>query len=200
MQYRSGNNAHEPTNPNTNSRCWLFIIRNGIYDSSPHAWHPHINFAAWISTKRPGDYYYTIRGVFQTVTPRNYYTLKSRYSHDAEWIPIQLSDYRRISEFTDRLNTPRYSKAFMFGVQVQSGVPNPVKTTPLHKIGFNIPDYPDLIHEYNMLVDARRMEGMEVEPDAPLDAEDDLVNIPGSMYYAPSRTVYDMINNPDDDD
>lgn len=151
MQYRSGTNPHEPTDPNTNSRCWLFLIRSADYADLPRAWEPHINFCAWITTSNPASSRHFIRGIFQTVTPRNYYTLKTRYSKKAEWIKIQLTDYRRIQEITQG-ELPRFSTRHWYGLQV-TGPTSPVPTRPLHRIGYNIPDYPDLVEDYILLQD-----------------------------------------------
>lgn len=201
MQFRSGYNPHEPTDNNTNSRCWIFIIRNASFPYLPRAWEPHINFCAWISTTLPNGRYLS-RGVFQTVTPRNYYTLKTRYCKKAEWIKIQLTDERRISEFTQRV-LPRNSVRYHFGYQVIPGQNNPVHTIPMHRIGYNIPDYPDLTEDYEYAEYARidsQVPATDVVDDAYPDYDEDPdidENVlPEGHYYYNSRGRVSYVFNP----
>lgn len=177
MQYQTGNNPHEPTDNNTNSRCWLFIIRRSRLGLLPRAWEPHINFCCWIVRDNPDGTYF-IRGVFQTTTPRNYYTLKSRYCKQAEWMKIGLHSRARINEITQG-PLPNYSRRHWYGLQV-TGPTSPVVTIPLHRIGYNIPNYPDLTEDYILAYDLQATGHFDdtmvddgVGPDLDSDDDDD---------------------------
>lgn len=155
MQYRSGSNPHEPTNNSVSSRCWLFILRDSYFKQSPQAWQPHANFCAWLAYPVNNAGKYLVRGVIQFNSTRNYYTLKSRYSHYAEWIPITPTDQRRISEFTEG-KIYGSAQRFSFGVQLKNNY-SPTVTRPLHKVGLNI-DIPDLVEDFENSIWASHIE------------------------------------------
>lgn len=138
MQHRSGTNPHEPVLEDKRSRVWKFILRDISEPRVPESFIPHVNLCAWFSKPQDSNaYYYTVRGIIQTTNPRNYYTLKTRYSKRAEWIPVLPSDLRQINEFLTG-PVPRLARRF---------VHRNANPTPLHKVGYNI-EVPDLVSEY----------------------------------------------------
>lgn len=136
MQYRSGNNPHEPLFDDRRSRTWKFILRGAYSPRLPEAFVPHVNLCSWISQPQGQSSSFLLRGVIQTINPRNYHTLKTRYSKEAEWIPVG-SDQRQVEEFT-RDPMPSRARRYIFRTE---------STTPLHKVGYNI-QVPDLCEDY----------------------------------------------------
>lgn len=100
MQYRSGDNPHEPTSNQTSSRVWKFFIRHASYRRLPEAFVPHVSLCAWISSPQGRTSSWLLRGVIQFSSTRDYLTMKRRYSKQAEWIPINVSDQYQIQEYT----------------------------------------------------------------------------------------------------
>lgn len=145
MQYRSGLNPSEPTNNNTSSRCWIFIIRNSEFRITPFAFQPHANYCCWLSYPPTRGGRIFIRGVLQFNSTRNYYTLKTRYSKAAEWIPKTPSDIRALAPI---MTDPIYGAAqrHSFGTPLVNNY-SPTPTVNLHKVGFNI-EVPDLIEDF----------------------------------------------------
>lgn len=142
MQYRSGTNPSEPSNPEEKSQTWKFILRSAQYPTLPEAFGPHTNFVAWIAQPQGNSGRWLIRGYCQWANRRNYYVLKTRYSHDAEWIPVPYNDVRPLNEFTiDPI--PRTAVRYSVGVPI----PQYRSTINLHRVGFGI-EVPDLITEY----------------------------------------------------
>lgn len=150
MQYRSGANPYEPTNPDTRSRAWLFIYRGASYPTLPEAFLPHTNFVAWLSSPQGSTGRYLIRGYCQWSNPRNYHTLKTRYCKRCEWIPIDYRDRRQFDEYVYN-PVPFRAERFYYGVPL--GQKRVQKTTPLQVVGLNI-QVPDLIEDYQSLLDA----------------------------------------------
>lgn len=144
MEYRSGKNPAEPLFNDRRSRAWIFIIHEVTHRNVPEAFVPHTNFLAWFTTKNLGSTGYHVRGYCQWLNPRNYHTLKTRYSKHAEWIPVEITDKRIFNQFTTD-PAPTRSQHFIHGVPF--GQYPPHQTIPLHKVGLGI-EVPDLISEY----------------------------------------------------
>lgn len=148
MQYRSGNNPHEPLYNDKRARAWKFIIRGAFYARLPEAFSPHVNYCAWIASPQGRSTRWLIRGYIQTTNPRNYHTLKTRYSKQAEWIPVDYLDQRVFAEFsTDPI--PHNAVRLTTGIPLR--MPSVHQTVPLHKVGLNI-DVPDLTEDYHVVL------------------------------------------------
>lgn len=156
MDYRTGDNPHEPVTDDKRSRAWLFILRGSYYPKSPEAFLPHVNHCAWIATRVGRFDRWLLRGVIITDNPRNYRTLKTRYSKLCEWIPIlPLRQKHIVEEFTIR---PIPVGSYRWVAQ------NPTPT-PLHKVGYYV-TVPDLIEDYEAAIWLAEQEGaQDVIPD-----------------------------------
>lgn len=139
MQYRSGHNPHEPTNPDHRSRVWKFILRRDHEALDPLAFLPHCTQVAWIFTPYPrSPTWGMLRGIVRfSPNPRNYHTLKTRYSKNAEWIPVSLNATDTIAEYTTR-SLPHGSTRYVYWNE------NP---QPLQVVGLGI-EVADLIESY----------------------------------------------------
>lgn len=148
MQYRSGDNRHEPLSDEAKSNCWKFLIRN-VYDPSlPAAFAPYVNFVAWIATAKTVNTW-LIRGFVQFKNRRTYRIMKVRYSKRAEWIPVSASDNRIYNEFVmDPL--PKDSQRFQIGVplgQSDSILPNKLPIYGMDYTGPDLVEAYDAFHE-----------------------------------------------------
>lgn len=179
MQYRSGSNRHEPLYDDKRSRAWVFILRNADSVKLPEAFLPHTNFVAWDAS--PGPVRWTLRGYCQWANPRNYHTLKTRYSKDAEWIPKDLDDKRVFEEHTTR-PIPKSSYRYIHGVPY--GHYPPKTTIPLHKVGMDI-TVPDLIQDYKDLLYLREVENEPQEEEPTYAPDDGLVTDDGIYWFDP---------------
>lgn len=135
MNYRTGNNPHEPIAEDHRSRVWQFIIRSGYTHYDIEGFSQHANLVGWISRRVDGMY--LIRGICQFSNPRSYYIMKTRYSKTAEWIPLKATDLFKISEYTTRAYPTD-------GIRTVLSNPNP---TPLEKVGYGIV-VPDILEDY----------------------------------------------------
>lgn len=156
MQHRTGDNPHEPQREDQRSRAWKFILRGAYYPKSPEAFVPHVNKCSWIASQIGRFDRWTLVGVIVTTNPRNYYTLKTRYSKDCEWVPLLASKTSVIDYYTSGPLPPGFSYRW-------SHTNN--KPYPLQKVGYNIV-VPDLIQDYEAAIWA-----MEQRDDDPLTPE-----------------------------
>lgn len=182
MQYRSGYNTHEPLNPDQCSRMWTFVLRGDYEYDAPLAFLPHCQEVAWIFTPYPHvPKWGFLRGYVRFATPRNYYTMKSRYSHTAEWIPLALSSTYYQSEFTTRPIKQGSSRYRHYNNA-------PVN---LHKVGYNV-QVPDLIEEYVNVMLFDRIEQQRYEADLLKGYE--FYSIPPDYVPPPSRLPQPPLN------
>lgn len=137
MQHNRGTNPSEPTTNDAKSTSWKFIIRSASYRRLPEAFLPHCNTLAWIASPQGQSSNWLLRGYIRFNNRTNYYTLKHRYSKQAEWIPVPWNDMRPYNEFAVD-PTPRNATRFVHTNSQQ---------TPIPKVGFNI-EVPDLIEDY----------------------------------------------------
>lgn len=143
MQFRSGDNRHEPLSDEAKSNGWKFILRHSYDPSLPAAFAPYVNFVAWLATSK-GPNSWLVRGFVQFKNRRTYRIMKVRYSKRAEWIPVTATDIRIYNEFVvDPL--PRNSVRYQIGVPL--GQPNSILPNKLPVYGLNYSG-PDLVEDY----------------------------------------------------
>lgn len=162
MQHNTGVNPSEPTDNDVKASAWKFIIRGAFFPNVPEAFTPHCSYLAWISSPMGSTGKFLIRGYIQWRNRRNYYTVKHRYSRQAEWIPVQQAYQAAFDEFTTGF-IPSNATRYISGVPIYKGGST---ETPLQKVGYNI-TVPDLIEEYTDVLVAG-----ELEPPEPLKPRD----------------------------
>lgn len=200
MQYRSGDNRHEPLSDEAKSNSWKFLIRD-VYDPSlPAAFAPYVNFVAWIATAKTTNRW-LIRGFIQFKNRRTYRTLKVRYSKKAEWIPVTASDIRIYNEFVmDPL--PKNSRRFQIGVPL--GQPNSIlpNKLPVYGMSYNGPDLIEDFEAFHASEEAKfnpEPDPVEWVPDPspppiPLPKDEYFYHDDGSFYaaYIKGNLYFDM--------
>lgn len=141
MQHTTGTNPSEPSTNDVKSSSWKFIIRSASYPRIPEAFLPHCNTLTWLASPQGRTSSWLLRGYIRFNNRTNYYTLKHRYSRQAEWIPVPWNDMRPYNEFA--VNPAPHNA-------VRYVLTNPSQI-PLHKVGFNI-EVPDLTEDYHAVL------------------------------------------------
>lgn len=148
MQHFTGVNPSEAAHNESKSSTWKFIYRGADYPNLPEAFVPHCSYLTWISSPQGRSGKFLLRGYVQFVNRRNYYTMKHRYSVQAEWIAVPANDKRYANEFAvDPI--PANATRHVHGNPLTNGAVN--METPLPKVGYNI-SVPDLTEDYRMLL------------------------------------------------
>lgn len=93
---------HEPLRDDHASRVWQFILRNQRYPTIPLAFYPHVSQLHFITSPQGRTNRYLVRGIVRFSSTRTWYIMKTRYSFDATWIPLRLSESNKIDEYITR--------------------------------------------------------------------------------------------------
>lgn len=138
---------HEPIKDDHASRVWQFILRSQRYPTIPLAFIPYVSQLHFITSPQGKTNRYLIRGIVQFTGTRTWYIMKKRYSLDATWIPLRLSETNKIAEYVSRPLPHNAHRTSMYN-------PGPLS---LQRVGLDTP-VSDLIRARTLYFDDQELD------------------------------------------